>query len=120
MPTIGDIRQHLRKAESNAAEEEASQKWNQVLDFIRLEWSPDIPSKRRISERTQRAINAAGGIAYIADCEPEAKQWARKRFIETYVRYGELQQEQFLLPDGKLKELFANAAKTKALPEVTR
>ena len=75
--------------------------------------------------RQLRHADALGGFPHnvpnrLTVSEPEAKQWARKRFIETYVRYGELQQEQFLLPDGKLKELFANAAKTKALPEVTR
>jgi hypothetical protein len=115
MPTIGDIRQHLRKAAGSAADEEAAQKWTQVLEYIRLHWSPDIPSKTRIRERTQRAINAAGGLAYIADCEPEAKQWARKRFLEAYVRYAELQQEQYLLPDGEVKNLLAGLAQTKAL-----
>src|SRR5215471_21024366 len=33
IPTIGDIRQHLQKAESNAAEELAGQKWDRVLDY---------------------------------------------------------------------------------------
>jgi hypothetical protein len=116
IPTIGDIRQHLQKAQGDAAEAEAAQKWTQVLEYIRLEWSPDIPSKRRITERTQRAINAAGGLAYIADCKQEAKQWARKHFIESYIRYGDLQQEQFLLPDGELKNALAAFAQTKALP----
>jgi hypothetical protein len=52
----------------------------------------------------------------VADCDLESKQWARKRFIEAYIRYGELQQEQFLLPDGELKNLLADVAQTKALP----
>jgi hypothetical protein len=118
IPTIGDIRKHLQKAEGNAAEEGAAAKWSQVVEYIRLHYSPDIPPKNapRITERTQRAINAAGGLAYIADCEPEAKQWARKRFIESYIRYGELQQEQFLLPEGELKNLLAGFSQTKALP----
>lgn len=118
MPTIGDVRQHLEKAKSNACEEAAGRKWAQVLEYIRLHYSPDIPPKNapRITERTQGAINAAGGLAYLADCEPEAKQWARKRFIESYVRYGELQQEQFLLPDGEIKKLLAGVAEAKALP----
>jgi hypothetical protein len=120
IPTIGDIRQHLQKAEGDATDELAERKWTQVLEYIRLEWSPDIPSQRRITERTQRAINAAGGLAYIADCEPEAKQWARKRFIESYIRYGALEQEQYLLPDGELKDALADFAQTKALPTSKR
>jgi hypothetical protein len=118
IPTIADVRQHLKKAQSNAADEEAGQKWTQVLEYIRVRWSPDIPSRNApgFREQVQRGINAAGGLAYIADCELEAKQWARKRFVEQYIRYGELQQERFLLPDGALKNLLADVAQTKALP----
>lgn len=115
---VADVREHVEHAQVNATEEEAARKWTQVLEYIRLHWNPDIPPKNapRISERTQRAINAAGGFAYLADCEPEAKQWARKRFLEQYIRYAELQQEQFLLPEGEVKNLLADVATTKALP----
>jgi len=114
---VADIRKRVTHAETNAAEEEAAQKWTKVLDYIRVHYNPDIVSRNvpRITERTHRAINAAGGLAYIADCEPEEKQWARKRFIEQYIRYGELQQDQFLLPDGDLKNLIAEAAFSKSV-----
>jgi hypothetical protein len=117
-PKIADILEHVEHAKENASEEEAAQKWTWVLEYIRLHWNPDIPPRNapRISERTGRAIRAAGGFAYIADCDLESKQWARKRFIESYVRYGELQQEQYLLPDGELRNLLADVAQTKALP----
>jgi hypothetical protein len=133
IPTIGDVRQHLSTAEGNAAEEGAAQKWTQVLEYIRLHWSPDIPPcldcingrqcelhkpprvYRRVSDRTQRAINAAGGLSYIADCDLESRQWARKRFIEAYIRYGELQQSEYLLPDGEVRNVLAGAAQ-KLLP----
>jgi hypothetical protein len=132
-PRIADILEQVEHAKGNAAEEAAAQKWSEVLTYVRLEFNPDIPPcpacfqreqcdrhnppriYRQIGERTQRAINAAGGLAYIADCEPEEKQWARKRFIEQYIRYGELEQEQFLLPEGELKKLLAGAAETKSL-----
>jgi hypothetical protein len=83
-----------------SAEEEAAQKWTKVLDYIRVHWNPDIPPKNapRITERTMRAIKAAGGLAYLSDCDRESLQWARKRFIETYLRYGELQQGEYLPP----------------------
>jgi hypothetical protein len=79
--------------------------------------SPDFSPKnpRPISERTQRAINAAGGLDFIRECDAEALTWARKRFLESYVRWGELQQDQFMLPDGEVKSLFAEAAQ-KLLP----
>jgi hypothetical protein len=120
-PSPSEVLGFVTAAEGNAAELEAAQKWTQVLDYIRLHWHADIPPKNapRISERTQQAINAAGGLAYIADCEPEPKQWARKRFIESYIVYGEPRQEQFLLPDGETKSLIAASAQAKALPSST-
>lgn len=118
IPTIGDIRQHLQKAERNAAEEEAAQKWEQVLAYA-VRTSPDIPDKNPppIKERTRRAISAAGGLNYMRDCDNESLQWSRKRFIEAYVRFDELQQDEYLLPPGEVRDLLAVAAETKALPE---
>ena len=43
-------------------------------------------------------------------------QWAKKRFIESDLAWVELEQDQFLLPDGELKNLLAGIAETKALP----
>ena len=115
MPTIGDVRQHLSRAETNASEEEAAERWEIVAYAVKL--SPDYPDRNPpcISERTQRAINAAGGLDFIRDCDAEALTWARKRFLESYIRWGELQQDQYLLPDGEIKNLLAEAAQ-KLLP----
>jgi hypothetical protein len=81
--------------------------------------SPDYAPRnpRPISERTRRAIAAAGGLDFIRECDPDALTWARKRFLESYVRYGELEQDKYLLPDGELKTLIAETAQ-KLLPQV--
>ena len=117
-PKVADVLEHVEHAQTNAAEEEAAQKWTRVLDYIRVFWNPDIPPKNapRITERTRRAINAAGGLAYLADCARESLQWARKRFIEAYIRYGELQQDEYLLPAGEVRDLLEACAKQKQLP----
>jgi hypothetical protein len=117
MPTIGDIRQHLSKAEANAAQLEAEQKWEQVRAYaVRL--SPDFPDRKppNILARTMTAIRAAGGLAYIRDCDPESLQWARKRFIEAYLRYGELRQDSYLLPAGEVRDQLVACAEQKQLP----
>jgi hypothetical protein len=116
-PSPADVLGHITTAESNAAEEEAGQKWQRVLDYIRRHYNPDIPPKNApsITERTQRAISAAGGLALIADCDPESRQWARKRFIEAYVRWGELQQDEYLLPPGEVRDLLAECAASKSV-----
>jgi hypothetical protein len=116
MPTIGDVRQHLSKAQGSANEEQAAKKWDVVLAYA-LQRSPDIAEKNppRISERTGRAIRAAGGLNWIRDCPAKELPWARTRFIESYIRFGELLQSEYLLPDGEAKNLLAGAAQ-KLLP----
>ncbi len=97
----------FERALAKYAEEEAAQKWSAVREYVRLYYNPDIPPKNapHISVRTKRAINAAGGLAYLSDCDRESLQWARKRFIEAYLRYGELQQDESLLPPGDVRDL---------------
>jgi hypothetical protein len=134
IPQIGQIRAQLDGAAQSAAETAAEVKWGKVLEYIRLHFNPDIPPcpacfnrKRcnrhdpprvypRIGKRTQHAIDAAGGLTFLADCDRQDLPWARKRFIEAYLRYGELEQSQFLLPDGELKESIAALAERKELP----
>jgi len=116
IPTIGDIRQHLQRAIGNAAEEEAAMKWERVLNYA-IQTSPDIPDRNPppIKPRTRCAIRAAGGLEYIRDCDKESLQWARKRFIEAYVRWGELQQDEYLLPPGEVRQLLEEFASTKSV-----
>lgn len=122
MPTIADVRQHLTKAQEAAVSLEAEQKWEQVLRYAQST-SPDYPSRAvRFKEQTRAAINAAGGLDWIRDCPLTELQWCKKRFIEAYVRFSELQQDEYLLPPGEVHDLLASVAKTKALqaPEVIR
>jgi len=116
IPTIGDVRQHLSKAEESAAQIEAGQKWEQVLAYA-VRRSPDFPDRNppRISERTMTAIRAAGGLDYMRDCEQESLQWAKKRFVESFIAWEQLEKGQYLLPDGPIKQAFAAVAAVKML-----
>jgi hypothetical protein len=118
MPTIADVRKHLDQAQTNAAEEGAAQKWDQVRQYIRLHYHPDLSvnSGPRISERTRRAINAAGGLTYLSECLGDALVFARKRFIESYLSWESLEQDKYLLPDGELKNALSVLVEAKALP----
>jgi type III secretion system FlhB-like substrate exporter len=42
--------------------------------------------------------------------------WGKKRFIESYLAWEEIEENQLLLPDGDLKNLLAGVAAAKALP----
>ena len=115
-PTPADVLEPLRKAEGLSAPIEAEQKWEQVLAYAQT-ISPDYAGRPvKFKEQTRTAISAAGGLDWIRDCPEDDLQWARKRFIEAYAAWNALERNQFLLPDGELKNLIAGAAQ-KLLPE---
>jgi hypothetical protein len=116
-PRVADVLEHLDHAKDNEAEEGAALKWDEVRRNIRLHYHPDLGHWHgsKISDRTQQAINAAGGLPHISECEPKDLVFARQRFIEAYLRWGELEQDQYLLPDGEVKNLLAGLAQAKTL-----
>lgn len=139
-PSPAEVLGLTDEARTNAVEEKAALKWLEVRDYIRNNYSPDIPAScptcelaeqgkatrckyhttpritRRISERTRRAVNAAGGIPYLSECTGDDLVFARKRFIESYIRWEELQQDEYLLPAGEVRDLINECAENKQLP----
>lgn len=112
MPTVADVRGHLQKAEGDAAQVEAEQKWKQALRYINST-SPDYAPREKVPERIMAAIRAAGGIDWIRECPQDQLVWCQKKFIEAYLRWQRLEQEQFLLPDGPIKDAIHALADTK-------
>jgi len=121
---VADIRKHVARAESNATDEAAEQAWRRVLEIRRVHWNPDIPGPfnralARLSERVRQAARAAGVWRDFTSAEFEKgalHTWGKKRFFESFIAWGEREQNQFLLPDGELKSLLAEFSETKALP----
>ena len=121
-PRVADILEPLDNTALSLGS--ADLKWQEVLGYCRMYVSPDMPGGAtrgapRISPRTMTAIRAAGGLFYIQDCSLESLQWAKKRFVESYIAWETLKRDEFLLPDGPLKDLITGAAEEKALPERT-
>jgi hypothetical protein len=134
IPTVGDVRQHLLKAETNTSQFEAEQRWSRVREYLRLYYSadgiqikryiPDCPHRGcdcpsaapRITPRSDHAIRAAGGLEWINECSLEDLQWAKKRFIEDYIVWGEMDKDQFLLPEGPIREQFSRLADMSTAP----
>jgi hypothetical protein len=121
-PRVADILEPINNTKLSLAS--ADLKWQQVLDYCRVYVSRDMPGgvargAPRISPRTMTGIRAAGGLFYIQDCSLESLQWAKKRFIESYIAWETLKRDEFLLPDGRLKDLITGAAEEEALPERT-
>ena len=83
-----------------------------LMDYVR-EWvHPDINFSRKpqLPEAIDRAARAAGGLLYLRECSTDDLQWARKRFIEAREQWDQLDNNQFVLADPKLKKLFTETA----------
>jgi hypothetical protein len=120
MPTPANIRAAIDHTRENAELVAADLKWQQVLEYCRVYLCPDMPGgvtrgAPHILPRTMAGIRAAGGLVYIADCSLESLAWARKRFIEAYAMWDEIEHDKQLLLEGELKNLLCNAAQSKAL-----
>jgi hypothetical protein len=123
-PKIAEILEPLQKAEETAVPQAAENAWEQVLDLRRLYWNPDIPGElshrlAQLPERVQQAARAAGVFREFESVEG-LHVWAKKRFIESFIAYGELERDQFLLPNGQIKNLLADLGQAKALPGPSR
>lgn len=119
-PKVAEILEPLENAEKKAAPTAAEEAWNYVLDLRRVYWNPDMPGgfsrgMPKLSERVQQAARAAGVFRDFESVEA-LHTWAKKRFVESFIAYGECEQDKFLLPDGEIKNLLAGAAQAKALP----
>jgi hypothetical protein len=119
-PKIAEILEPIHKAEETAVPRAAEEAWQHVWDIRRLYYNPDMPQALswhlgQLSERVQQAARAAGVFRDFESVEA-LHTWAKKRFIESFIAWGEVEQDKFLLPDGEIKNLLAGVAKLKALP----
>jgi hypothetical protein len=67
----------------------------------------------------QRAARAAGIFQEVSDLD-QLHVWKKKVFLESYMRWDELEENQFLLPDGEIKNLLADLGQAKGLPGPSR
>lgn len=119
-PTIADVLEPLQSVKQSALPEEASAAWQKVLAIRREHYNPDLPqylarALAKLPERVQQAARAAGVFQEHETVEA-LHVWAKKAFLESYARWDELEESQFLLPDGELKEMLSVLALTKSIP----
>ncbi len=119
-PKVADVRGEIDGAIETATEQAAEIEWGKVLDLRRMYWNPDMPGgfsrgMPQLSERVQQAARASGVFRDFESTEG-LHVWAKKRFIESYITWGELEQDRFFLSDGELKNLLTDAAQAKTLP----
>jgi hypothetical protein len=117
---VADIRKHVDRVKQAALPEEASEAWQRVLAIRRNHYNPDFPQHlaralAELPERIRRAARAAGVFQEVSDPD-QLHVWGKKRFIESYLASEALEQDQYLLPDGEIKNLLAQLSRAKALP----
>jgi hypothetical protein len=121
-PTPAHLLKFVTHIKGNTVNSEAELAWEQVVRLRRTEWNPDMPDHfqrvfTKLPTQIQQACRASGIFAQ-PDLDPDQIHvWAKKKFLEAYVRWGENAANAFLLEDGPLKEALTELAKTKALPE---
>jgi hypothetical protein len=119
-PVLADVLQHAEKTKESATSEAAEFAFKQVLDIRRTEYNPDLPqylarALAKLPERVRRAARTAGIFREHESVEA-LHVWAKKVFIESFLRWDESADSLALLPEGDIKKLLTEAAETKALP----
>jgi hypothetical protein len=121
---VADIRKHVTRAIQNETDDAAEMAWKCVLEIRRVHWCPDVPGpfNRTIANLTERVRQAARSAGIWRDFTASEYEngalhtWAKKRFFESFLSWGERDGDKFLLPDGEAKKLLIEFAETKALP----
>ena len=120
LPTVGDIRGHLDATAKKELASRADLQWQKLLDYIRRYYWVDGPWQHKapkLPEKVRVACNAAGGFARLNECSRDDLVWAKKSFVESYIAWEEMNKDQWLLPEGALRNLLLEASREKALLE---
>jgi hypothetical protein len=107
-PTPGEIRARIKQADTNALQLKAEQAWQRVFKFA---VNPHFSGIRELDRISDHAARAAGGLSWIESCPEDQLQWAKKKFIEAYLRIHELGQGEHLLTDGEAKQFVRELGK---------
>ena len=123
-PKVSEILEPIQKAEQRDVPEAAEQAWQRVLAIRREHYNPDMPQALlrclgQLSERDRHAARAAGVFREF-ESVGGLHIWAKKRFVESFTAYGELEGDQFLLPNGHIKNLLTDLGQANPLPSSSR
>jgi hypothetical protein len=113
-PTPAEIRGLIDKVNANGIQLQAEEAWQLAIDWVMRHYHPDIGVSRRapqLDATIERAVRAAGGMNFLYNCSREDLQWAKKRFLEYFVRIHETGQAQHLLTSSEAKNLLAKIAR---------
>lgn len=111
---------HVEEATHAQSEESAESSWHDTMRAIERQYHPDISWRGpRLPDRADRSLRAAGGEHYVANCPETDLIWAKKRFIEEWLRSEVLERDGNLLPmnevDPRLRGALQELAERKSV-----
>ena len=122
-PKVSEILEPLQTVKEAALPEEASEAWQKVLSIRREHFNPDFPqylvrAVAQLPERVQRATRASGVFQEVSDPD-QLHTWVKKKFVESYSAWDEIEERQHLLPAGPIKSMLTAVAGLKSLHGAT-
>jgi hypothetical protein len=111
---VADIREHIGRMEKANDESSAEMAWQQILDIRRTCYNPDIPqylsrALSKLNERIRTAARAAG-VFREHDTVESLHVWCRKRFVESFIAWGERERDEVFLPPGRVLNMVEDVA----------
>lgn len=117
-PTIADVLQPLDATAKKELASRADLEWQKLLDYIRRYYWADGPWQHKapkLPEKVRVSCNAAGGFAWLNRCPEKELVWAKKSFVESYIAWEEMKKDQWLLPEGTLRNMLLEKSEAQAL-----
>jgi hypothetical protein len=116
-PKPADIRELVEQTEEDATILEADAAWHAGMNWIRDSWHPDVhylKNARELAPEIEHALSAAGGVPYLwehsGDRSGESLQFAKRRFVDAYIRTHDLQARSHLLGHRQATQILENLA----------
>jgi hypothetical protein len=109
-PQPADVNALFQDLEKGAFTLKAEASWQNLLDWVRLHYHPDLGIDRyapQLDATTWHAARAAGGIRLLYSCASEDLVWRKKEFITHYTTVHETGKAEYLLTQGESKKLLA-------------
>jgi hypothetical protein len=106
-PTPAHFFQLLATTEQATRVVLAEQAWEFSMAWVRRYYRPDCRDMERpeLPRLHSMCLNAAGASAYVSDCTLEELAWAKKRFIEAYSNFCELQHDEEFISNDEAKKI---------------
>ncbi len=118
-PQPGHVREVFDQASRAAFSVKAEEAWQNLRDWIRLHYQPDLGIDRRapqLDAATWHAAKAAGGIRLLWACPEVDLVWRKKDFIAYYTTIHETGKIEFLLTDAEAKKVLAKIRSGSSAP----